>query len=560
LTLVVETHVDQEEPNTPVSFADRPRKKRRKTKWAEKMSLQLTITTDQDAFDSTPTDMMITQPFADTKDTSMGPPTQAATAMYGGPNPFGLSLQADDSDAAQASPDASMAVTAPVIFQAPMVGAPVEHSLPQASVAADAKAARNKDSEYEQLGLLGRGAGGVVYCVRNRHGNLFARKVAKLSSDEKKNAGIMRELELNSRCGHPNIVQCHDSFIGNGQVHMYLEYMDGGTVTDLIKMFGKIPEPYLAKIAYQVLLGLEYLHDTVHTIHRDIKPSNILLNTRGEVKIADFGVSGLHDLSSSGNRTFVGTLKYMSPERIQGQTHRPNSDLWSVGMVVAEAALGRFPYARCQEYWAALDAIVGQQAPTLPTANSMMSDFAAKCLQKNPDQRPGVTELLKHEWIQYWKDRPVDLAALVKTYKRAQESGITRTPPPNTLSAFQDPGSMDFKAATAAGAIGTTPPHPSSSSSSSTGRLSAAARRQPLNTSAAMLSAAGSFDGIDSPSTPVRGSPYGMAAAAAHANVSTPTRSGRSVINRRSKSGSGIKRLLKKGGKNKFAISSDMPL
>ena len=71
-----------------------------------------------------------------------------------------------------------------------------------------------------------------------------------------------------------------------------MEYMDLGTLGDVVKQLGQIPEVMLGLIAYQVLLGLDYLHKTKKIIHRDIKPSNLLLNSEGVVKISDFGVSG----------------------------------------------------------------------------------------------------------------------------------------------------------------------------------------------------------------------------------------------------------------------------
>lgn len=100
------------------------------------------------------------------------------------------------------------------------------------------------------------------------------------------------------------------------QVNMIVEYMDGGSLEDLVQAGGCDDEAVLASIASHVLQGLNYLHER-QKIHRDIKPGNLLMNTKGCVKIADFGVSrnltGTSDLS----KTFVGTVGYMSPERIQ---------------------------------------------------------------------------------------------------------------------------------------------------------------------------------------------------------------------------------------------------
>lgn len=93
---------------------------------------------------------------------------------------------------------------------------------------------------------------------------------------------------------------------------MALEYMDAGTLADIIKEVGQFPEVVIAMITTQILKGLEYLHKTMKVIHRDIKPSNILLNKRGQVKIADFGVSGQIENTFDCMSSWVGTVTYMS--------------------------------------------------------------------------------------------------------------------------------------------------------------------------------------------------------------------------------------------------------
>mmetsp|Transcript_13711 Transcript_13711/g.9706 ORF Transcript_13711/g.9706 Transcript_13711/m.9706 type:complete len:99 (+) Transcript_13711:1121-1417(+) len=79
-------------------------------------------------------------------------------------------------------------------------------------------------------------------------------------------------------------------------------------------------------------------------IHRDIKPSNILLNNKGHIKIADFGVSSKIENTMDCMTSFVGTVTYMSPERIKGSSYYADTDIWSVGILLVECALGRFPY------------------------------------------------------------------------------------------------------------------------------------------------------------------------------------------------------------------------
>jgi len=95
---------------------------------------------------------------------------------------------------------------------------------------------------------------------------------------------------------------------------------------------------------FQVLKGLDYLHRKMKVIHRDIKPSNLLLNSKGQIKIADFGVSGKMMHTNDSKSSWVGTLMYMSPERFRGEHYNSNTDIWSLGLSIMECALGYYPY------------------------------------------------------------------------------------------------------------------------------------------------------------------------------------------------------------------------
>lgn len=132
--------------------------------------------------------------------------------------------------------------------------------------------------------------------------------------------------------------------------------MDLGSLKDIIKLAKRspsykeneqkplIPEPVAAKMTQQVLAGLAYLNIVLKQMHRDIKPDNILVNTQGFVKLTDFGISKqLDDIFELGE-TFVGTLTYMSPERMEGEKYAAVGDIWSLGIVLLELVTGKFPY------------------------------------------------------------------------------------------------------------------------------------------------------------------------------------------------------------------------
>ena len=94
--------------------------------------------------------------------------------------------------------------------------------------------------------------------------------------------------------------------------------MEFGTLQNLLKCAGKIPEDYLGKITFQLLDGLSYIHKEFHVLHRDIKPANVLMNSKGEVKLSDFGVIGEVESTLGNATTFTGSSAYMSPERVKG--------------------------------------------------------------------------------------------------------------------------------------------------------------------------------------------------------------------------------------------------
>lgn len=119
-----------------------------------------------------------------------------------------------------------------------------------------------------------------------------------------------------SKCNSENVLRCYGAFIKEDKVLIALEFMDGGSLANVLKKVGKIKEDMLGIITVQILRGLEHLHKVMKVAHRDIKPANILLNKNGIVKIADFGVSGQMENSADCMSSWVGTLAYMSPERL----------------------------------------------------------------------------------------------------------------------------------------------------------------------------------------------------------------------------------------------------
>lgn len=198
----------------------------------------------------------------------------------------------------------------------------------------------------------------------------------------------------------------------DGYAGIVLELLEGGTLQSVLDRRGPFPHSMLAEIARQMLEGLKHLHG-LGILHRDIKPSNFLVDTRyGLVKISDFGMSADMEAShTSGQKTscttWVGSLRYMSPEKLRGECYRFDSDVWSLGVTVYQLATGKFPLPEGlvqpggDVFWDLLSFFNNSDECSVDETlvNSTLCDFLKKILKKNPQERASIDELSKHPFI-----------------------------------------------------------------------------------------------------------------------------------------------------------------
>ncbi|XP_015608031.1 dual specificity mitogen-activated protein kinase kinase dSOR1 isoform X1 [Cephus cinctus] len=326
------------------------------------------------------------------------------------------------------------------------------------------------NEDFEKLGELGAGNGGVVMKVRHKkYGLIMARKLIHLEVKPAIKKQIIRELKVLHECNFAHIVGFYGAFYSDGEISICMEYMDGGSLDLILKKAGRIPESILGTITAAVLKGLSYLRDKHAIMHRDVKPSNILVNSAGEIKICDFGVSG--QLIDSMANSFVGTRSYMSPERLQGTHYSVQSDIWSLGLSLVEMAIGMYPIPppdaktlasifgsqsgqspaestatnsvstptsqspahnasspRPMAIFELLDYIVNEPPPKLPAGifSNSFTDFVDRCLKKNPAERADLKTLMNHEWIKKAELENVDIAGWVCRTMDLQPTTPTR--------------------------------------------------------------------------------------------------------------------------------------
>ncbi|MCY2996347.1 MAG: serine/threonine-protein kinase [Planctomycetota bacterium] len=237
--------------------------------------------------------------------------------------------------------------------------------------------------QLEIVELLGRGGMGAVYKARQKElDRLVAVKIlpAEISCDQAFAERFSREARALARLSHPNIVAVYDfGRTGDGLFYFVMEYVDGVNLRQAIQSGSMSPKEALA-IVPQICDALQFAHDE-GIVHRDIKPENILVDKRGRVKIADFGLAKLlgqapSDVCLTGTQQVMGTLRYMAPEQMAGtKTVDHRADIYSLGVVFYELLTGELP--------------IGRFAPPSKKVqiDVRLDEIVLRALEEKPEQR-----------------------------------------------------------------------------------------------------------------------------------------------------------------------------
>jgi serine/threonine protein kinase len=272
---------------------------------------------------------------------------------------------------------------------------------------------RTLDSKYLIDARIGAGGMGTVYRGTRLHiGDAVAIKILHRDtiSDIQAAERFRREAQATSRLKHPNAVSIYDFGIsGDGLAYIVMELVEGRSLRSIIKRRGPLPPLTVAEILSQVCDALDEAHRN-NMVHRDIKPDNIIVNASPSglrVKVLDFGIAKLHNVSSSGminltaTGSVMGTPQYMSPEQCMDEELDGRSDVYSLGIVLYEVLTGRVPFTSTTATAVAVQQ-VNQKPPPLRTYNPSipptLEAVVMHALEKHREARPQSAGAMAREW------------------------------------------------------------------------------------------------------------------------------------------------------------------
>ena len=266
----------------------------------------------------------------------------------------------------------------------PMLGAPddslISERFPPGTILA---------GRYRIIGPLGRGGMGDVYRADDlKLDQAVALKFLPRSRSESP-AWLRRyqnEVRLARRVTHPNVVRVYDISEAEGEVFISMEYVDGEDLATLLRRIGRLTSDKAIQIAHQLCAGLGAAHDQ-GVLHRDLKPANIMIDGRGQVRIADFGIAALASQAED-NSPQAGTPAFMAPELFDGGKPTIRSDLYSLGVVLYEAVTGKKPFDGESPGLQVDNITVIRPSAFVPEVDNALEGVILQCLERDPKRRP----------------------------------------------------------------------------------------------------------------------------------------------------------------------------
>ncbi|HHW02931.1 MAG TPA: Stk1 family PASTA domain-containing Ser/Thr kinase [Thermoanaerobacterales bacterium] len=258
-------------------------------------------------------------------------------------------------------------------------------------------------NRYTILEEIGGGGMAVVYKARDTLLNrIVSIKVLRpeFAGDADFVRRFRREAQAAASLSHPNIVNIYDVGQQDGLYYIVMEYIEGKTLKELIRLKAPVPPMEVIEIGKQICDALECAHKN-KIIHRDIKSHNIIITPEGRVKVADFGIArAATDTTITNTGSVFGSVHYFSPEQARSDEVDERSDIYSLGVVMYEALTGRLPFEGQTPVAVALKQIQERPVPIsdiIPGFPEELENIVEKCMAKAPEERFQSASELKQE-------------------------------------------------------------------------------------------------------------------------------------------------------------------
>lgn len=293
------------------------------------------------------------------------------------------------------------------------------------------------DNRYRIVSLAGRGGMGEVYRADDlKLGQTVALKFLPegFANDRKRLDYFHQEVRLTRQISHPNVCRVYDIGEVDGQHFLSMEYIDGEDLRTLLRRIGRLPGDKGVEIAQQLCVGLVAAHEK-GVLHRDLKPANIMIDGRGHVRITDFGLAKL--LDDSEQKEIAGTPTYMAPEQLlKGETSQ-QSDIYSLGLILAEIFQGTPVYekesvAELISHYQDRSSNSSVELPSSVDVDPLVERVILACLQRNPEDRPSSARQISQALP---GGDPLEAAIAAGT-----------TPSPVLIANAEDKNKLSFKA------------------------------------------------------------------------------------------------------------------
>lgn len=245
---------------------------------------------------------------------------------------------------------------------------------------------------YRLEEVLGEGGMGIVFRATRDDGAVVALKVLRpeLSDDEGYRRRFDREGRIASTLAHRHLVEVVDMGEADGWTYLASRFVPGESLAERLERDGPLPVPDVVRLAAEVGTALDTLHSN-ELVHRDVKPSNVMLAEDG-AELTDFGVArGVADTVLTAPGRVVGTLDYLAPEVIRGQTAAPPADVYALGCLLYECVAGRPPFGSLPFADAARAHLADEPEDPSPARRDLPREFwtaLRQGLAKDPDDRP----------------------------------------------------------------------------------------------------------------------------------------------------------------------------